>query len=329
MTDLSIIVTMGYVNQKQVEHKERGDEIDHISLVAGASSDFEIIIVDRAWPTRWKKASVVLSPLIDRNILSYIPPKPSEHISHGYRACSAMRNSGGIIAKGKIVAFVDDHLLLDPVSTDEVCNHFQKTQRILCPVCSDEIDSRTPGGAPSDFSGHNGGIYMCSREDFITLNGCDENFDGAYGEADTEFEDRIDRQLYLHDGRYRQRKNGVKWLKSFHGNGKFPEKKIPFWKGPEDKNYLRCNRAYAHSVCYPRIRKNIVKGNTVPTDAEMDALRGHNCTDGKCKLCNRGDREEQINSYRTIKIDSDIASMIDRFGAMEFRGCQNPWEKND
>lgn len=324
MHDLSIVVTFGYVGQTEIEHKERGDEVDHLAPLNSASSDFELIIVDRDWPNRWDKLSSVLAPIMRKGLVKYIPSKPSEMINHGYRACCAMRNSGAIVSNGNVLAFVDDHILLLHDSTDAVCSHFKNTGRVLCPVITTDIDSRTPDGAPSDFGGHNGGIYMCLREDFVALNGFDENFDGAYGEEDTEFQDRLDRRLYLTGAKYRQRQKGVLWPNSYHANGMFPEQRRPFWVADDDGGYVRCNKSYAHGICYKRIHANSIRGNLQLNECDLVTLKEHHCDPG-CGICGRADREYQIASYLNIKIDERVSEKMKSEEFLQVNGLANPW----
>jgi hypothetical protein len=321
MRTLSIILPLGFVNQVP-DHNDYGDEFGHMAPLVEANCDVELIIVDRAWPNRWDRVEAMLGSMIDR--VAYVPPKPSVFIDHGYRAVSSMRNAGAICSDGHLLAFVDDHLVLDPRVTEVVCEHYLETGRILCPADSLKGRATIPEGPASDFSGHNPRIYMSRREDFIATNGFDEQFDGTWGEEDTDWENRIDRHLSFH-GKLRQRKRGLLWLWTEHANGKFVQEKKPFWPELGNQSYLRCNRAYYQRVCYPRMEANNVFGNVVPTNEELDALRGHICSPD-CKECQRADRNKQIESYKIIPIDDKVSAKVQAWDGRSFCGLIDPWE---
>lgn len=321
MRTLSIILPLGFVNQVP-DANDYGDEFGHMAPLVEANCDVELIIVDRAWPDRWDRVEAMLGAMLDR--VAYVPPKPSVFIDHGYRAVSSMRNAGALCSDAHLLAFVDDYLVLEPRATEAVCEHYLTTGRILCPV--DRVDGRAPipQGPASDFSGHNPRIYMSRREDFIATNGFDEQYDGTWGEEDTDWQDRIDRHLYFQH-QLRQRRQGVIWRWTHHANGSWREKKVPFWPEVGNQSYLRCNRAYFQCVSHPRVEKNNVFGNVVPTDEELDKLRGHICLDG-CGVCNRSDREQQIASYKTIPIDDKISEKMLAWEGRSFSGKSDPWE---
>lgn len=326
MTILSIIVTLGFVDQKAQpgQAREGWDEFDHMVPLADVAGDIELIIVDRAWPSRWNRVEEALGKLLEQNRVVYIPPKKSKLVDNGYRACCSMRNAGAICSVGKLLAFVDDHFYLGADATDEVVRYFCETGGVLCPVARDEIDRRTPEGKPSDCGGHNAGIYMCTREQFVELNGFDEHFDGSYGEEDTEFQDRLDRLMWLKQTGFRKRHRGLLWPMTLHANGTFPQEQIPFWNGERHGGYLRCNRSYAHSICYPRIQDNRVRANIPLTKEEEVVLRKDACRE-ECSLCHGADRLEQVASYNGLLLPSqDIGLLVaQRMGTA--RGKVDPW----
>lgn len=336
MTTLSVIVPMGFVGQ--FIHDEFGndthgpDEFEHMAPLADTEEGVELIIIDRDWPNRWGRVQEVLGVLIDRNVLVYAPPKPGTMIESGYRACCTMRNSGAILSSGDILAFVDDYVSLEGRFVPEIIDHYERTGLVLCPVTLPSIDQATPEGPPSDFGGHNAGIYMCSREQFIELNGFDENLDGAYGEEDTEFQDRLDRLLWLRQKGYRQRRRGLIWERVEHTNGEFPQETKALWAGQtlmKGRKYkvgnLRCNKSYVQHVSYPRIQKEShYRGNIPPTKEQLAAMRAEPCRED-CPRCNDDDREQQLESYLDVlKVDVDISA--ERAACPgPFCGKTDPW----
>lgn len=331
MTTLSIIVSMGFIQQRNllglvdyaVGHS--GDEFDHMAPLIGSNADFELIIVDRAWPDRWGMVKDSLGGLIEKEKLAYMPSKSSVLLDSGYRACCVMRNSGAICSTGDLLAFVDDYIWMDPAGVDRICEYYDETGGIICPVYSTEADFRTPEGPPSDFGGHNSGIYMCTREQFIELNGWDENFDGAYAEEDTEFQNRLDRLLWLRQAGFRKRERGLVWPITRHENGKIVQNKIrPFETKLDDGGYLRCNKAYYDAVCHGRIDKSNTRGNTIPSDEEIKALAEYKCTE-RCSICNREDRSEQVASYQKLLVVDETIGKRTKANNEKYSGKVNPW----
>lgn len=331
MTTLSIIVSMGFVEQKNLfnladnSYGHEGDEFNHMAPLKDAKSDIELIIVDRAWPNRWDRAQEALGDLIEQGRVAYIPSKPSVLFDSGYRTCCVMRNSGAICSTGKLLAFVDDYIWLDPIATDRVCEYFDETGGgILCPVYMKEADLRTPEGPPSDFGGHNSGIYMCTREQFIEMNGWDENFDGAYAEEDTEFQNRLDRLLWLRRVGFRKRERGLIWPITKHANGIIPQKKVPLLEKIDDGGYLRCNKSYYDIVCHQRIDRNDIRGNVIPSDEDLLALLENKCTE-TCGICHRSDRESQVASYQGELVVDDLVGQKTNENSRKFTGKVNTW----
>jgi hypothetical protein len=242
--------------------------------LAQARSAVELVIVDRAWPSRWDRVKDAMGAMLDR--VAYIPPKPSAIIAHGYRAASSMRNSGAIASRGEVLAFVDDFCWLGGDVADEVCAFYDENKKILCPLHHERTEEQIPEGDDFQvFSGHSPAVYMCTREDFAALNGFDENFDGAYGEEDTEFQNRLDRLLWLRgqNGALRVRKRGLLWRASWHENGPLPEERTLPWEGASDSQYLRCNISYFRAVCQPRVERNETVGNVVPTPERTSCMQ--------------------------------------------------------
>ena len=328
MTTLSVVVPLGFINQ--YIHDEfgndtgGGDEFYHMAPIMKVKDGIELVIIDRAWPTRWHRVEEELGELVARGAVIYAPPKPSPFVENGYRACCCMRNTGAICSSGDILAFVDDYVMLEGEFVQEIIEHYQRTGLVLCPVCLPKIDQNTPDGPPSDCGGHNSGIYMCSSEQFSELNGFDENLDGSYGEEDTEFQDRLDRLLWLRQKGYRQRRKGLVWPRVEHTNGDFVQSLVPFWDGQPTKGNLRCNKSYVKNVSYPRIRDSKIRGNIPPTKEMLDKMRASPCTD-ICPRCNASDREQQIESYADVlRMSPDISSEMSARVA-KLRGKVNPW----
>lgn len=331
MPKVSVIVALGYVFQCADDvHDELGndtgksgrvtggDEFDHMSPLSDLDDDTELIIVDRAWPYRWDRVCVALRSMLNR--VRYIKPKPSELISRGFRAASSMRNSGAICATGDVFVFADDFCRLEAKSIKKIKEHYIKDNILVHPVI-------TPSESKTEiFGGHNPGVYVCTREQFEILRGFEENFDGAYGEEDTDFQERLDLLLrQSEDGRYpkRARVTGVTFPHTFHKNGVFPA--IGFlatkpgniwapWEFPSDlhmdlwRNKLRCNSVMYRAVYEPEIRAGTrISGNLAigPDGLEIDLLKKSKCSEA-CNRCNASDREEQIKSYCSFHPDQRI-----------------------
>jgi len=283
---LSIIVTMGFDNQVNLGAPEIGDEFDHMAMAADADADFELVIVDRAWPNRWGRVQEALGSMLHR--VHYIPPKPCELVDRGYRAVNSMRNSGAMCSRGEVLLYVDDYFQLDARSIERVCEVFEAERKLLCPVYMENFGPGPDVEGLSEFSGHNPGIYMCTRDQFCELGGYDENFDGAYGEADTDFQNRLDRMMWLRQKGLRFREHGVQFLYTKHANNELPEERRAPWGEPSrSPSYLRCNRAFFRIVSTKRLETNDVVGNRIVSDEEIQRLRDEKCQDD-CSICNRG-----------------------------------------
>jgi len=348
---VSIILTLGYVDQEintsphgalpgECRDPDAGDEIDHAGAIQSATAPWELVIVDRMWPRRWGRVAEVFGK--DNENVRYIPPKPSEILDLGYRAVSTMRNAGAIMATGNLFAFVDDFCKLEGATVDMMWLFLQEENLLLTPVIF-------PSMADKDevFGGHNGGVYACTRDHFIRLCGFDEHFDGAYGEEDTEFENRLDQLLYRYgaviDGpKQRVHRPGAVFPRTRHHNGVFEQDTTPPWEmeGGDDeqqrtlKTYLRCNRALFMRVYDEMIRQGErIQANKPfePGSPELDSLRFAPCVEG-CGICNRPDREQQIESYVrfapdqrivqnmnvTLEKHSDRSGSFDPWGEPEF-----------
>jgi hypothetical protein len=323
---LSVIVPIGFINQKNEERPERGDEFDHCAAIRSATQDVEIIIVDRAYPDRWDHVERAFDGKLG-NVM-YVPPKPSKVIGFGYRAASSMRNSGALVSTGSVLAFVDDFCWLDGAVADEVCKQYLETGDVLCPLFHDNQEPQIPQGKLQRFSGHSPAVYMCTREAFADINGFDENFDGAYGEEDTEFEVRLDRYLWLRgqNNALRLRRRGLFWKRTWHKNGHLPGPRMVPWPGiDKDNGYLRCNRGYFQAIAHARTERNDTKGNVVPTEEEINKLRHHRCLD-TCGVCVRGDREHQLAAYTGLfRTDDTVGERMREPGSRRYGGF-DPWK---
>jgi hypothetical protein len=320
MTTLSIIVAMGFPNQESLV-PERGDEFDHMAPAIDADADFELVIVDRAWPTRWPRVQAALEGVLER--VMYVAPRRTELLRRGYRAVSSMRNSGAACSNGEVLVFVDDYMHLDPRAIEAMCETWRREQRLLSPVYMEEM--QPPGEGLQIFSGHNPGVYVCSREDFIALNGYDENYDGSYGEEDTDFEDRLDRLLWLRaaNDALRVRQRGIFFRRTDHGHNAFPEAMDKPWDYETDPTYLRCNRCYFQAVSFPRKEANRTAANIPLTTDEITRLREHACSD-TCGVCRREDRDTQIASYDRFAPDGLSGERVKVEGHREY-GMYDPW----
>lgn len=327
---LSIIIPMGFIHQENIGDPILGDEFDHLEGLVNAHVPFELIIVDRAWPRRWNRLLKVLGK--SDIPVKYIRPKPSPFIDYGYRAVSLMRNSGAIVSEGDILIFSDDYLRIDGASLDTIDHEWKVNQDLLCPVHRSDYLPPSDHQGDQEFSGHNPGIYMCSREQFLKLGGFNENFDGSYGEEDTEWQERLDRLLDTTPGyKLRKRRHGLIWPMTNHNNGIYPQMlQYPWVERFPDitpiPEKLRCNKAFYHLVIKQRIGAGTLDTTLPPTDEEVEILRDKKCHDG-CTICNRADKELQAQSYQTMTGDHQIPYQMEKFYKKEQkpRGSFDYW----
>jgi hypothetical protein len=334
---ISIIVSLGFIGQRSdvgFVPACIGDEFDHMRNVVDCKSDVELIIVDRAWPFRWDRVRKVFDKRME--FVKYISPKHSMALDHGYRNCSSSRNSGAICSNGDILMFVDDYCMIDPLSVDKVWEEYCNDKSLLCPYIGNEKISSF-----GTFSGHNPGVYVCTREQFITLNGFEENLDGAYGEEDTEFENRLDSIIDVDcaENRRRFREPGVEFLYTKHHNGWYPTwssaklKSMPYgvdplWDIPVDikdeddadkwRKNLRCNRSLVKNIYSELINnRRRISANDMLSDTDIDILRSSVC-DVDCPICSRPDRGLQVDSYRILYADKYVGEKMSRFSGEFF-----------
>jgi hypothetical protein len=325
---ISIIVSLGFIKQGNMGDLSLGDEFDHLAPIAKAQCNWELVIVDRAWPTRFGRVEEALGSVIDR--VKYVPCKPSRMVEIGYRAVNAQRNSGAIVSQGDLLMFLDDFLLIDPLVVDEIHWTFYEQGLVLCPVIrEDDYPLEKYGDALTPFSGHNPGIYMAKRCVFEELGGFDENYDGAYGEEDTDWQNRLDIYLEVFHLPHRQRRRGVIFPQTKHRNGKFPEPRFPPWSIETDPEYLRCNRVFYQRISGPRIEDRDWQGNRKLTDEERSRLRVGSCSPA-CGVCKREDRPLQLKSYRVMGPDEHVVTkmrMVAEGGVKVGSGSFNPWSE--
>jgi hypothetical protein len=260
--------------------------------------------------------------MLDRVL--YLAPRRTELMRRGYRAVSAMRNAGAACSNGELLAFVDDFMHLDPEAIDAVVQLWRTDGRVLCPVYNAAMEP--PDAGLHIFSGHNPGIYLCSRQDFAALNGYDENYDGSYGEEDTDFEDRLDRLLWNRgqNDALRLRQQGVRFERTEHENNDFAEPMDKPWEYEDaTPGYLRCNRAYFNAVSHPRKERNQLAANDGLNDEDMVHLQEHRCTE-TCSVCNRSDRALQVESYVRFLPDSNVGNRV-LLPGIRPAGSYDPW----
>lgn len=329
---ISLIITMGFIHQDNTGEPYKGDEFDHLEDIWEATVPLELIVVDRAWPRRWNRMAKVLGWNRDTG-LKYIRPKPSPFVDYGYRAVNVMRNSGAIVSEGDVLIFADDYFKIDGVSLDAIWKAWEDDGVLLCPVHRGEYLPPMDHEGDQEFSGHNPGIYMSSYAQFLALGGFNENFDGAYGQADTEWQERLDRLLDTNESyKLRKRRRHLIWRKTDHTNGIFPQQFQYPWhdRFPEivtTQDNLRCNQAFYHLVIKPRIEAGILDTTLPPTDKEIETLRDNVCSED-CETCNREDRAYQAQSYRTMAGDHQVPYRMKKFGKMENKptGKFDPWD---
>jgi hypothetical protein len=343
---MSIVACMGFVNQATSREGDPflGDEFEHLAGFRDLSEDHQLVIVDRAWPRRWNRICSVFGRGTALGAVRYIPPKPSEFVIRGFRAASAMRNSGAICASGDLLIFLDDFISIDAEVFDQVWRAYQ-TENVLLHPFLQRIDTDAPL-ISGEFSDHNPGIYMATAEQFAGTGGFEENLDGAYGEEDTEWQMRLDMLIRvgnaLDDDLERERmspirvrREGLTLTQTPHENGRLPEKLDPPW--PIDgltvdqrenlRNALRCNKALFQHVLAPDIRSGTYDRGNQPLSGYQRQLLAETSCSPDCWICNRGDRAQQCSSYYTYQPKPDIGEMMaDWKDLLEGqRGMINPW----
>jgi len=326
---LSVIVPLGYIDQVSLFNKELGDEFGHAAGLTKAKKEVELILVDRAWPTRWDLARKALGDFVEKTM--YIPPRPSNALRMSYRACGRMRNSGAIVSTGDIVVFVDDYIYVDGEVADKCIVYYEDTGELLTPVYKPFPKNIKDCEKTLVKGGHNPGIYMAGRNHFVTLNGFDEAFSGCAWETDTDFEWRLDALLFRLAGTrqgLRKIRRDCVWPVTGHANGRYPEKeRVSPWPGSNDRHTnIRCNKAYYNRISKPRRERGIYAA-LQPSKEELARL-WYGCNPN-CQLCFRKDRSEQVASYHGIfKADyatSYLMSMWYHDKQPQY-GCFNPWE---
>lgn len=293
--DLSVTVVMGYTGQTNISAPVIGDEFDHLVAAIGAKHNIELIIVDKAWPSRSKRVVRALEPMLAN--VRYIPPRPTFLTSRGYFGVSSAMNSGGVCSRGEILMFVGDFLNLQSTILDQVCNAYYEENKLLHPVIQSQA-AAVNTEKEQIFSGHNSGIKVVGRRHFEQTWGWEEYFDGAYGEDDVEWQQRLDVLISQENVFKRVRRLGIDFHRSYHENGVMPVPFRPLWEHPvpHKRVDLRCNRVFYQAVVYPRLQNGQFVGNQPLTPDELEALRTAKCTD-HCEICNRADRKKQIRSY--------------------------------
>lgn len=328
---LSIIVPMGHKYQVNTELPELGDEFKHLTPALSCDVPVEIIIVDRYWPERWdfvRKAFEGEPGEFWR--VHYIPPMPTELLNRNYHTLALSLNSGAIASKGELLLWVDDFFYMDADSLRAVWQYYTEDDILLYPVYKRFFMPQDDG--LSEFGGHNPGIRLCKRDHFVELNGFDENYDGAYGEEDTDFETRLD-FLFARHGIKRYRKKGVVLRKTEHDHRHPPVDVIPPWKFDrrEDVHYLRCNQLYFKFIAYPRALKGELEANRVLTDGDIELLKSNVCSPN-CTRCNASirDREHQMSSYKKYLPHQKVGIWVRDCDVSErVEGCCNPWTEEE
>jgi hypothetical protein len=313
---LSVVVALGYTEQRSEGNPALGDEFDHVAPALGAEG-VELILVDRAWPSRWDRVEATCGHHMDR--VKYIPPRPTELQRRGYFCVASTFNSGAIVARGHLLMFVGDFLRLNAAVLHAVNVEFDATQQLLHPYIPNwmKLDVRQ-----RRFTGHNPGVKVCTARQFEIIGGYNEHLDGTSDNDDIEFQIRLDALMLKENMPPRIQRLGYELLRTNHANGVFPVPFDPLW--PQAiRMRLRCNQSYVHALSIPRGQRYEYKAPTRLTPEMLDALRRHDCD---CPRCQADDREQQLESYAMQGDNPDIEELRRQaFYDGNRDGMFNPW----
>lgn len=315
---LSVLVVLGYVDQKN-SAQYLGDEFDYAAPALG-NPDVELVFIDRAWPDRWDLVKRACK--LGLNQVRYIPPRPTDFQVRGLFCVGSAFNAGAVVSRGKLLMCIGDFLRLNTPVLEAVIKEYEETGRTLHPYVPHLVNIVSH---EYEFSGHNPGVKVCTREQFAAINGYDEFFDGSWGNEDIEFQARLD-ALILDSGHpSRVRRFGVELIRTHHDNGDYPLPYDPPWTTPivPPRWRSRCNDAYFQALASPRTMSGKLRPPEVFTPEMLEDLRAFKCG---CSICTRGDKEEQLRSYLGTR-NPDVGGLMNSVGARlgSVNGCINPW----
>jgi hypothetical protein len=244
----------------------------------------------------------------------------TKQVHHDRIAISAARNTAAAYARGELLVFIDD-------ATEMLSNFVEAAVEVHAsgkiPSCMLIMLGRAPhinptwGGAEHPCSrgegdlrtwpvvGHVGGVFVLSREAFLSLNGFDENFDGNWGCEDQEFWARVDRVKLKRVGR--PDLAALRW---------------PHRETPPRARLRRCRELYAQWA----YRSSRGEANRRLLDGDLDQLRKlKSCGSSTCKSCKADDRAQQIETYRTIPADFDLRALHNTYSPRPSGVYLDPW----
>ena len=261
---------------------------------------------------------------VDRVILT-------KQVHHDRIAIAGARNTAAAFARGDLIVFMDDCTELLPSFLEAAVELHERgktptrvlftTARLLppgkIPTCEllrvGKFESIDPvwrnNGCPLDqtewsLSGQAGGVFVTPGDVLLQLNGFDENFDGNWGCEDHEFWTRFDRLRLKRVGRADLAV--LQW-----GHARTPVRGV----------LRRCREAYAQWS----YKSNRIEANRRLADTDLEQLRrAPPCTE-PCRLCLAPDREQQINTYRTIPADFDLRSLQATYSSRPSGDYLDPW----
>src|ERR1700751_2006485 len=139
----------------------------------------------------------------------------TRQVKHDRIAIAGARNTAAAYARGELLIFVDDCTELLSTFVEAAVEVYVEGKIPSCLlIMLDRIPRINPTWQDREHPcscwwdlrtwpvvGHVGGVFVISRQDFLRLNGFDENFDGNWGCEDQEFWARVDRQGLPRAGR--------------------------------------------------------------------------------------------------------------------------------
>ncbi len=234
--------------------------------------------------------------------------------NHDRIAIAAARNTAAVYARGELLVFVDDCVELLP-SFVEAAADVHASGKVPTRVAirighvADVDPTWREQGCPMDrrtwpLSGQASAVFVLPREAFLKLNGFDENFDGNWGCEDQEFWARVDRAKLPRVGRADLA--ALCWAHS---------------RTPLRATVRRCRELYAQWA----YRSSRADANRRLSDGVLEQLRRAPPCAPACDLCAAPDREQQVETYRTIPAEFDLRALSATYGARPSGVFTDPW----
>lgn len=352
---MSVVVILGFKTEDQPtdEPNSIGDEFDHMAGLKRLERDWELIVVDRDYPSRLHRMVEVFG---HDGPWRYLPPRPNLWVKEGMWSVSSSMNSGAICSRGELLVMSGDYNVFVPEQFEFIYDGWFNERKLYQPVVDFIWGVYQIPKQEEPVVGLNVGPRVVTRIMFRLMNGWDEGYDGSKGMEDEDFDIRIDVLSRAGNGAsgigQRFRSPNLVMHKTKHSRGAPPNEYRPPWTHPVTPPWyrLRCNLAYMNRVVIPRMKDpNGYKGcmaNRHVLDCEIESMRS-GChhedlvvargvpADQRAErnrnicTCERPDREKQLQSYRGW-IPTDVSWMMDAFEKMCSRGYESqgsicPW----